>query len=143
MPTFTIETTYRMPYYRQCSYEAETPEQACRLAIKDEDWSGELPDYECAGPTYVTGIWKGWDAAYEGEEIDVPSHFDETAHRMISHFHELLEQLACIAKPIGLPAAEFDHWLPKATAAVEKARAIIHEQRDPDQPAADSVLASS
>lgn len=136
MPKFTTETTYRIPYYRQRAYEAATLEQACRLAVEDEDWSGELPDYECVGPTYVTGIWKGQDTAYEGEEIEPPSHFDATAHRMVSHFHELLEQLAYIAQPTGLPAADVDRWLPKARAAVEKARAIIAGQRDPDQPAA-------
>ena len=66
MPRFTIETTYRMPYYRHGVYDAATPEEACRLAIEDDDWSCELPDHECAGPTYVTGIWKGGGAAYEG-----------------------------------------------------------------------------
>ncbi|MBP0440448.1 hypothetical protein [Tianweitania sediminis] len=142
MPIFTIETTYRIPYYRQHTFEAATPEQACRLAVEDEDWSGELPDYECVGPTYVTGIWKGQDAAYEGEEIDVPSHFDATAHRMVTHFHELLEQLASIAQPIGLPASEFDRWLPKARAAVDKAHAIIAGRCDPDQPSAAGVPAA-
>lgn len=78
MPKFTIEASYRMPYYRQRIYDAATPEKACRLAIEDEDWSGELPDYECAGPTYITGIWRGTDSAYEGDAIAVPSHFDET-----------------------------------------------------------------
>lgn len=143
MPRFTIETTYRIPYYRQHTYEAATFAQACRLAIDDEDWEDELPDYECVGPTYVTGIWKGGNSAYEGEEIDVPSHFDETAHRMISHFHELLEQLAHIARPTSLPTAEFDRWLTQARTAVEKARAIIDERPDPDQPAAGSVQESS
>jgi hypothetical protein len=32
MPTFTIETTYRLPVYRQRNYEAETLEAACALA---------------------------------------------------------------------------------------------------------------
>jgi len=36
MHRFTIETTYRLPVYRQRTYEAETLEQACRLAIEDE-----------------------------------------------------------------------------------------------------------
>ncbi len=34
MPRFTIETTYRLPVYRHRTYEAETVEQACRLAIE-------------------------------------------------------------------------------------------------------------
>ena len=39
MPRFTIETTCRIPVYRQRTYEAETLEQACHLAIEDDDWS--------------------------------------------------------------------------------------------------------
>lgn len=135
MPKFTIEVTYRMPYYVQRTYDASTPEEACRLAIEDEDWSGELPDFECAGPTYVTGVWRGTDTAYEGEEIAVPSHFHETAQRMVDHFHVLLDLLAYPAQPMGLSPVDFERWLPKAVAAVEKARAIIEERRDPDQPA--------
>ena len=55
MPRFTIETTYRLPVYRQRTYEAETLEEACRLAIDDDDWSEQKEDYESSGETYVTG----------------------------------------------------------------------------------------
>jgi len=134
MPKFTIEATYRMPYYRQRTYEASTLEEACRQAIEDEDWSGELPDFECAGPTYVTGIWRGTDSAYERAALAVPSHFHETAQRMVDHFHILLDLLTYPAQPMGLSQVDFERWLPKAVAAVEKARAIIKERRDPDQP---------
>ncbi|RWE81077.1 MAG: hypothetical protein EOS63_10370 [Mesorhizobium sp.] len=133
MSRFTIETTYRMPYYRHRVYDAATPEEACRLAIEDDDWSSELPDYECAGPTYVTGIWKGGGAAYEGKEIPVPSHFDETIQRKADHFSELLDQLAFVARPMGVSVADFERWLPGALAAVEKARAIIEKRRDPNE----------
>jgi hypothetical protein len=131
VPKFTVEATYRMPYYRQRTYNAATSEEACRLAIADNDWESELPDYECPGPTYITGIWKGTDTAYDGEEIAVPSHFQETARRMVDHFHELLDQLAYVAQPQGLSRVDFERWLPKATAAVEMARAIVEERRDP------------
>lgn len=131
MPKFTVEATYRMPYYRQRTYDAPTPEEACRLAIEDDDWQSELPDYECPGPIYITGIWKGTDTAYGGEEIAVPSHFQETVRRMVDHFHELLDQLAYVAQPLGLSQADFERRLPKSTAAVEKARAIVEERRDP------------
>lgn len=43
MPKFTIEATYRMPYYRQRTYEASTPEEACRQAIEDEDCQASCP----------------------------------------------------------------------------------------------------
>jgi hypothetical protein len=36
MPVFTIETTYRLPVYRQQTYEAATMEEACRRAIDDD-----------------------------------------------------------------------------------------------------------
>jgi hypothetical protein len=133
MPRFTIETTYRIPYYRHGVYDAATPEEACRLAIEDDDWSCEQPDHECDGPTYVTGIWKGGGAVYEGEDIPVPSHFDETIQRKADHFSELVDQLAFVAQPMGISKVDFARWLPKAMRAVEKARAIIEERRDPDE----------
>ncbi|GAA4134620.1 hypothetical protein ACFFTN_13170 [Aminobacter aganoensis] len=133
MPRFTIEATYRMPYYRQRTYDAATPADACRLAIEDADWSGELPDFECAGHTYITGIWSGADCAYRGEALAIPSHFEETTQRMVDHFPVLLDLLACPAQPMGLSRIDFERWLPKAVAAVEKAKAIIEERRDPDQ----------
>ncbi|MEX0408730.1 hypothetical protein ABGN05_24095 [Aquibium sp. LZ166] len=133
MPKFTIETTYRMPHYRHTTYEAPTAEEACRLAIEDDNWSGELRDFECCGPTYVTGIWKGDSSAYEGEYIAVPSHFDEAIQRKADHFPELLDQLAFVAQPMGVSKVDDERWLPKAMAAVAKARAIIDERRDPDE----------
>ena len=59
MTTFTIESTYRIPIYRQRSYHADTLAEACRLAIEDDDWEGQKEDYESAGETYVTGAWPG------------------------------------------------------------------------------------
>ena len=48
MTTFTIEATYRIPIYRQRSYQAETLAEACRLAIEDDDCEGQKEDYESA-----------------------------------------------------------------------------------------------
>jgi hypothetical protein len=64
MPSFTIESTYRLPVFRHRTYEAATAEDACRLAIADEDWTGQKEDYENSGATYLTGIWPGVDSAY-------------------------------------------------------------------------------
>src|SRR6266446_1421618 len=64
MSRFTIETTYRLPVYRQRTYEAETLDQACRLAIEDDDWSEQKEDYDCSGDTYVTGPWPREDTAH-------------------------------------------------------------------------------
>lgn len=72
MPSFTIETTYRLPVFRQHTYVADSVEAACRLALDDEDWSDGKEDYETPRPTYVTGIWPGANTAYQGEPIPVP-----------------------------------------------------------------------
>jgi len=38
MPLYTIETTYHLPVYRHCTYEAASADEACELAIDDDDW---------------------------------------------------------------------------------------------------------
>ena len=77
MPSFTIESTYRLPVVRQRTYEAATIGDACRLAIKDSDWTGQKEDYESCGPTYVTDIWPGGDTAYMVAACSVPTGFGE------------------------------------------------------------------
>ena len=78
MPRFTIETTYRLPVYRQRAYDAETLEEACRLAVEDDDWSEQKEDYESSGETYVTGAWPGEDTAYRIAAGYDPSRPQET-----------------------------------------------------------------
>ncbi len=133
MPVFTIETTYHLPVFRQRTYTAVTLEDACRLAIGDDGWGDAKEDVETSGETYVTGIWSGADAAYRGQAAIIPSQFRETVQRKAEHFQEMLDQLAHVAQPMGLSQVDFGRWLPKAMAAVEKARAIIEERRDPDE----------
>ncbi|NWG24491.1 MAG: hypothetical protein HXY30_08790 [Pseudorhodoplanes sp.] len=116
MPTYTVETTYRVPVYRQRTYHAATPAEACRQAIDDDDWSNNKLDYEAAGETYVTGIWLGVDAAYSGETVPVPSHFDETIQRKAAQ------------------RRTDAYWLARATAAIAKGEAIINGARDPEEP---------
>src|ERR1700742_1846069 len=104
MPLFTIETTYRLPVYRQRTYEADTLDQACDLAIADEGWDDEKSDVETSGDTYVTGAWEGRDAAYSGRALDVPSRFDEQLQRKAAHFEVLLGLLKVFAHaPDGEP----------------------------------------
>ena len=133
MPKFTIESTYHLPVYRHRTYDAATPAEACRQAVEDDDWSAEKFDYETAGETYITGIWPGADAAYRVESITVPSQFHETIQRKAAHFQELFDQLVYVAQPMGLSRVDFERWLPKAIVAIEKAKAIIEERRDPDE----------
>jgi hypothetical protein len=86
MPVFTIETTYHLPIYRHRSYVADTLEQACRLALVDQDWRFERCDYDNSGEVYVSGAWLGPDMAYHGRALPVPSHFDEAIQRKAEHF---------------------------------------------------------
>jgi hypothetical protein len=132
MPLFTIETTYRIPVYRQRRYEAPTFAEACRLAIEDDDWDGSKEDYECAGETHVTGAWPGAVDPYSVPLLAIPSQFGETFQRKADHFTELLAQLSLVAQPMGLSAHDFARWLPSAQSAVRKANAIVAAARDPD-----------
>jgi hypothetical protein len=132
MRVFTIETTYRIPIYRQRRYEARTLAEACRIAVEDEDWDGSKQDYECAGETYVTGAWPGAVPAYSVPLLAIPSHFGETIQRKADHFAELLAQLSFVAQPMGLSQTDFERWLPHAQAAVGKAQAILAGARDPE-----------
>ena len=83
MPVFTIETSYRLPVYRQANYAAATIEDACRLALADDDWSGEQLDYETSGESIISGVWVGADSAYRGDALPVPEQFGETFNRSL------------------------------------------------------------
>ena len=124
MPTYTIETTYHLPVYRQRTYDAPTPSDACRLALDDDGWEDAKEDVETSGETYVTGIWEG-DEAYSGEDIPVPDCFDETVQRKAELFDELLTLLKEPARVMGLSRDQFAHWLPRALTVIEKADAIF------------------
>ncbi|BAI99159.1 hypothetical protein Sj15T_31480 [Sphingobium sp. TA15] len=132
MPSFTIETSYRIPVYRQRRYAANSLAEACRLAIEDDDWEGSREDFECAGETHVTGAWPGAVDPYSVPLLPIPSQFDETVQRKADHFAELLAQLSSVAQPTGLSAHDFGRWLPAAQSAVRKANAIVAGARDPD-----------
>lgn len=80
MPQFTIECSYRLPVFRHRTYEAATPEDACRLALEDEDWTGQKEDYESCGATFLTGIWPGIDTAYAAPALTLPPGFGEDDH---------------------------------------------------------------
>ncbi len=131
MPLFTIETTYRLPVFRQRTYEAETIYQACRLAIGDDDWSDEKADVESSGNTYVTGAWPGADAAYKGPAAPVPPQFRETIQRKADHFEALLGILKMLAHAPDVTAPDAAFWRPRAETAIAKAQAILAGAPDP------------
>jgi hypothetical protein len=136
MPAYTVETTYRVPVYRQRTYDAAAPAEACRQAIEDDDWSNDKLDYEAAGETYVTGIWLGTDAAYSGETVSIPSHFDESVQRKAAHFEVLFGLLKIVIADQAAQRRTDAYWLARAAAAIAKAEAIIQGARDPDEPVA-------
>jgi hypothetical protein len=131
MPAFTIETSYHLPVYRHQTYDAATLEQACRLAIDDDDWSLAQRDYESSGETYVTGIWLG-AGAYSAEVLAVPSEFGEMNQRKADRFEILLGLLRVMAQDGSLDDEEHSPWLPRTRAAIAKAEAILAAARDPD-----------
>ena len=132
MPVFTTETTYRLPVYRQRSYEPETLEAACALAVADEGWDDEKSDVETSGDTYVAGAWEGRDAAYRGTALSIPAQFDEQVQRKAGHFEVLLGLLKLFghASDTSPPADPF--WWERLAAAIAKAEAILAGQPDPE-----------
>lgn len=134
MPEFTIETTYRLPVFRQATYTADTPEAACRLAIEDDDWSTQKEDPESAGETYVTGVWEGADAAYKGTAVPVPVHFEEMVQRKAAHLEMLLGLLKMMVSDARARRTTSEEWLSRADWAITKAEAILAGARGPDEP---------
>ena len=131
MPKFTVETTYHLPIYRHRNYDADTLDEACRLAIEDDGWSEEKSDMDNSGETYVSGIWQGVDAAYRGPALPIPSQFSEAIRRKAEHFETLLGVLKILAHIDNLQATDLPYWLPKAQAAIAKAEAILASAPNP------------
>ncbi len=132
MPAFTIETTYRIPVYRQRRYEARTLAEACRLAVKDDNWKGGKQDFDCAGETYVTGAWPADIEPYSVELLTIPTQFRETIQRQADHFGELLVLVSRVAQHAAQSSEISEPWLKRVQAAVRKAEAILAGARDPD-----------
>ena len=129
---FTIETTYRIPVYRQRTYESRTLDQACRLAVADDDWSDQKEDYESAGETHITGAWPGRDTAYKVSPLVIPSEFGEQLGRQAEHFETLLGILKILAPaPDSASGTDLAYWRERADAAIAKAEAILAGLPDP------------
>ncbi|MER9401472.1 hypothetical protein NKI46_25500 [Mesorhizobium sp. M0615] len=134
MPEFTIETTYHLLIFRHATYSADTPEVACRLAIEDDDWSGQREDCESSGETHVTGIWEGASAAYRGQAIPVPAHFGEAVQRKAAQFELMLGLLKIIVGDAQARRPPPAGWLGKAERAIARGEAILEGARDPVEP---------
>jgi hypothetical protein len=136
VPFFTIETTYHLPIYRQRTYEAETLDQACDLAIADEGWDDNRSDVETSGDTYVTGAWEGRDAAFSGRRLAFPSRFGEQVQRKAGHFELLLGLLKILIHVPEEGSMDVELWRRRADAAIAKAEAILAGENDPIEGAA-------
>nr|WP_249794146.1 hypothetical protein [Bradyrhizobium sp. BRP56] len=136
VPLFTIETTYHLPIYRQRTYDAETLDQACDLAIADEGWDGNKSDVESSGETYVTGAWEGRDAAYSGRHLPFASRFGEQVQRKAGHFEVLLGLLKILTHLPEAGSVDVELWRRRADAAIAKAEAILAGEDDPIEGAA-------
>jgi len=132
MPIFTIETTYRLPVYRQRSYEAETLDTACALAIADEGWDDEKSDVETSGDTYVTAAWEGRDAAYRGRALGIPSQFGEQVQRKADHYEVLLRLLKVFAHAPDAEPADGPFWRQRLDAVIAKGEGILGGEPDPE-----------
>lgn len=127
MPLYTVETTYHLPVYRHRTYEAASADEACKLAIEDDDWSCELADHEKAGQTFVTGIWRGRDAAREGKPVAASGRFGQTVQRKAELFETLVRLLREPTQPMGLSRHDFDSWLLRALAAIAVAEGVLRD----------------
>jgi hypothetical protein len=132
MAKFTIESAYRLPVYRQRTYEAPTLIEACRQAVADDDWDGAKNDYESSGATYVSGAWDGSNSAYRHPALSVPGQFDELVQRKADQFELMLGMLKILAHAGDLQTPDLPTWLPRARALIAKAEAILAGEPDPD-----------
>ncbi len=130
MPTFTIETAHDVPVYRLRSYEADTVDKACRLAVDDGDWSIRKISHDTPGETFVSGICEGTGAPHSARSLPVPSQYGDTMRRKARHFEVLLGLLKLFAA--ADPAApELALWRQRAVSAIAKAEAMMAAARDP------------
>lgn len=134
MPAYTIETTYTLPIFRHGTYIADTPEEACKAALVDDNWESLQKDYDASGEVHVTGIWKGEKAHYTGSSIPVPSQFDEAVQRRADHFEILLGLLKMMVHDAHAPRASPSYWLAKAAWAIARGEAILACAADPQEP---------
>ena len=142
MPRFTIETVRRLPSHRHRTYRADTAADACRQAIEDKDWSGEMIDHDRAGQVFVSGVWKVADIASAGTPIPVPIHYGETVQRQAGHFEILHGLLKMFLADVRAGRASSDEWIERAAWAVARAEGIIAGARDPDRPASTNLSRS-
>jgi hypothetical protein len=68
MAQFVVEAQFLMPVFRHTVYEADSVEAAIAMALADDDWEAQKPDYESSRETEITGVWAG-DEPYCGPDL--------------------------------------------------------------------------
>ncbi|SEI14842.1 hypothetical protein SAMN05216228_102852 [Rhizobium tibeticum] len=135
MPAYTIETTYTLPVFRHGTYVADTPEDACKAALGDDNWESLKKDYDSSGEIHVTGIWEGENTAHAGSPITIPSQFDESVQRRAHHFEILLGLLKILFHEVQAARPPSVGWLAKSAWAIARGEAILAYAPDPAEPA--------
>ncbi len=129
MPLYCVETSFHVPTYHHTIVEAASPEDACKIALENDDWSDAKQDPESAGETYVSGIWIG-TVPYEGDRVEVPTEFEESVTRRATHYAETVMLL------VEASYTTFESWRPRLLAAIQTAQAILDRRPNPPPPTA-------
>lgn len=94
MPVFMVETTYKLPVYRERVYEASSPEHACLRAVLDTNWEDEKADIEASERTFVSGVWEGAVEADPARALPIPEKFYDVNQNKSALFDAMLRLLA-------------------------------------------------
>jgi hypothetical protein len=101
--TYTVERAYLAPIYVHIQVEAESPEEAARLAMDETayPWEGDTIDYESSRPTYIDGIWAGDQAYGDGggaafASLPIPTDLLNTEGRLIEALQRAEKHIATV-----------------------------------------------
>jgi hypothetical protein len=94
MPVFMIETTYKLPVYRERVFEARSLEDACLRAVLDTNWDDEKADIEASERTFVSGVWEGAVEADPARAQPIPRQFHDIHQNKGVLFDAMLQLLA-------------------------------------------------
>jgi hypothetical protein len=117
MPKFTIETQYMLPVFRHQTIEADTLEEACQIAVEDDDWEHAEESYDGSGDVHVSGAWEG-DRAYGDNPVTIPDEFLSETEKIQGDLIEALQMLADLCGEKGLYPISVE----QALAAIAKAK---------------------
>ncbi len=132
MTTFTIESTYRIPIYRQRSYEAETLAASLPPRHRRRQLGGAEGGLRIRRRNLRDRRLAGRRPAYASPALPIPSHFGEALQRKAEHFEVLLGLLKVFALPTDGGPTDEPFWRQRAHVAIAKAEAILAGARDPD-----------